>query len=110
MTQPATLQPVGTTCACVTEHRPVSLVFERHHIWPKEYGGPTVDENLVYVCATTHNNVHAYLRAFVAAGRLLNQDELRASLATWHYDAHVQRYAYDLAVQGWTWWKAGLVG
>lgn len=98
--QPVELQPVGTTCACVAVHRPPSVQFERHHIWPKEFGGPTVDENLVYICATTHNTVHAYIRAFLDAGRALNWNELRVALPKWNYTVAINGYAYDLAVLG----------
>lgn len=98
--EPLTLQPAGTVCACVSEHRPVSVQFERHHIWPQEHGGPSVGENLVYICATTHNTVHAYLRAFVREDRVLSRSELRAALPRWNYTAVVHGYAYDLAVLG----------
>jgi len=105
--RPLELQPEGTTCQCVSEHRPPSIQFEHHHIWPKEDGGPTVPENLVYICATCHNNVHCYLRAFTTAGRVLTPDELRPALDQWHYTPHVQGYAYGLAVLGWTRWHTG---
>lgn len=105
---PIELQPVGTRCHCVATHNPPSLVFEKHHIWPKEFGGPTTPENLVYVCATTHNNVHAYLRCFVAAGRILLWNELRyvadgkpeGWLAEYNYPPHINEYAYELAKKG----------
>jgi hypothetical protein len=65
-----------------------------------EYGGPSVPENLVYICGTTHNSVHAYLRAFSREDRVLTRAELRAALPRWNYPASVQSYAYDLAVLG----------
>jgi len=105
--EPLTLQPSGTTCVCVKSHRPASVQFERHHIWPKEYGGPSVDENLVYICGTTHNTVHAYIRAFVAAGGVLSRDDLRDALKKWNYTEVVQRYAYNLAVLGYERWQRG---
>lgn len=98
--EPMTLQPAGTTCQCVSDHRPASVQFERHHVWPQEFGGPSVTENLVYICGTTHNTVHAYIRAFIRAERQLNRTELRASLPTWNYTPVVSEYAYDLAALG----------
>lgn len=100
MNEPLALQPLGTKCECVTTHRPPSAQFEHHHIWPQEFGGPTVPENLVYICATTHNTVHAYIHAFRGAGTLLTQAQLRAQLGKWNYPAVVQGYAYSLAALG----------
>lgn len=100
MSSPATVQPVGTVCLCVAVHSPPSVQFEYHHIWPREYGGPTTGANMVYICATTHNTVHAYLRAFMRAEKILNRADLRASLVASHYTPVVQGYAYALAARG----------
>lgn len=100
MNEPLALQPPGTKCLCVKSHRPLSVVFERHHIWPQEYDGPTVAANLVYICATAHNTTHAYLRAFIAANAVLTRSQLRLNLPKWNYPTAIQGYAYDLAVLG----------
>ncbi len=98
---PLTLQPPDTTCGCVTTHAPTNIQYERHHIWPQEFGGPSVPENLIYICSNTHNNIHAYLRAFAARKALLTTTQLRADLPQWHYAPSVQGYAYQLACTGW---------
>ncbi len=51
-------------CICVKRHSPVCppKSGEWHHIEPKAYGGSDEDENLVFVCGTTHNNIHVYIR------------------------------------------------
>lgn len=97
---PVTLAPVGTTCACVTTHRPDSVVLEHHHVWPQEFGGPTVAENLVWICATAHNSVHAYLRRFIHAGQMLSPAPLRVALAAAGYPTYVNPYTWQLAVTG----------
>jgi hypothetical protein len=38
----------------------------QHHIYPQEWGGPTVSSNLVEVCDTGHYNIHAILTLMVA--------------------------------------------
>jgi hypothetical protein len=53
------------TCLVHKVHSPNTIVNEKHHIWPKGNGGPTVPENLVVVCATGHNSIHALLHYFV---------------------------------------------
>jgi len=47
-------------------HRPDPLRTVRHHIWPQEYGGPTVPDNLVLVCDTGHYNIHTLLDLMLA--------------------------------------------
>jgi hypothetical protein len=46
-------------CVVHRYHRPPPYRTVQHHIWPKAEGGPTVPENLVWVCDTGHYNVHA---------------------------------------------------
>ena len=48
-------------CLVHGRHMPNSHLNERHHIWPQSHGGPSVQENLVVVCATGHNNIHHLL-------------------------------------------------
>jgi hypothetical protein len=38
----------------------------KHHIWPQQYGGPTIESNLILICDTGHYNVHAALDALLA--------------------------------------------
>ena len=84
----------GAECLCVSEHRPGVLEYEHHHIWPQEFGGPSVAENMVWICPTTHTNVHELLRYFLKYGLL----SYGGAQAVW--DRPVNRYAYDLAVEG----------
>lgn len=49
----------GLQCAA---HRHISPVpQEDHHIWPKEYGGPTVASNMARVCSNAHGDVHYFI-------------------------------------------------
>lgn len=52
-------------CAVHENHDPIPYDTELHHVWPKGMGGPDVPENLVPVCGTGHNNIHAILRYLV---------------------------------------------
>ena len=103
------LQPAGVDCGCVATHSPPSVLLEHHHVWPQEFGGPTVPDNLVWICASTHNSVHVFLRLFAAAKRSLSVDELRAALTAGGYPAYVNRYTYRLAVRGWVAIQTGTV-
>jgi len=38
------------------------MELHRHHVWPLAEGGPGTAANLVWICPTTHTNVHEYLR------------------------------------------------
>jgi hypothetical protein len=63
--EPGMLQ-TAKPCEVHTKHVPTTHVQARHHIWPKSEGGPTVEDNLVIVCATGHYNIHQLLRIFIA--------------------------------------------
>lgn len=105
-THPVALQPPGTECPCVATHVPAAVLLEYHHIWPQEFGGPTVPENLIWICATAHNTVHTYLRAFLRADRVLRISELREALAAKGYPTHLHMFSIELAHQGFVWLKA----
>ena len=45
-------------CRCVGTHTPQPGHPEKHHIWPLGTGGPDTPENIIWVCPTTHTNVH----------------------------------------------------
>jgi len=62
--------PRGTQAPCTVHstHQPTSHINEKHHIWPQEYSGPTVPENLVVVCATGHNSIHDLLAKWLKTG------------------------------------------
>lgn len=85
----------GAICQCVSDHRPPVLEFERHHIHPLGLGGPDVPENTVWVCGTTHQNVHELIRVMFRAGRALTDHELSQL-----EDRPVSRYAAQLARAG----------
>lgn len=58
----------GNHCTVHGYHYPEPLRTVSHHIWPKEDGGPTVAENLVWVCDTGHYSIHALLDFLRAGG------------------------------------------
>lgn len=60
----------GPMCRCVATHVPKVHVLEWHHIWPREFDGPTILENLIALCGSAHNEVHFLLR-YMLAGRKL---------------------------------------
>lgn len=89
----------GRTCGCCFEHRPPVLEFERHHIWPLGLGGPDQEVNVVWVCPTTHANVHELLRLMLKAHRELTYRECQDA-----EDRTVDRYAHTLALDGYRRW------
>ncbi len=98
----AALQPSGVDCQCVAVHNPRNVLLEWHHVWPREWGGPSVPENMVWLCASAHNTVHVYMRAMDSAGYALARSELRAALVARHYPDYLNAYTYGLAVTGFT--------
>jgi len=47
------------------------MELHRHHVWPHAEGGPDTAANLVWVCPTTHTNVHEYLRELKRFGGVM---------------------------------------
>lgn len=54
----------GQFCDCVTDHNPNPMELHRHHILPLAEGGDSSEGNLVWLCPTSHVNVHELLRAW----------------------------------------------
>ncbi len=87
-------------CVCVSDHRPPVLEFNSHHILPLYLGGPDVPENRVWLCPTTHVNVHELLRLMLRDGPLTYRQVQNLQTRP------VSRYAYDLAADGYRRWSA----
>ncbi len=52
----------GVPCDCVTNHVPVVVHTEQHHIHPLGMGGPDTPDNIISVCPSTHDATHRLLR------------------------------------------------
>lgn len=85
----------GKTCLCTSNHQPSVLEGTVHHIWPLGDGGPDIPHNLVYICPTTHYNVHELYRAMKKAGREISLYEFSKL-----YEVPVSRYAQLIAALG----------
>ena len=63
---PLTAKPSGERrCVCVTKHRPEPVILHSHHVWPLGEGGPDIQANLLWLCPTSHNNIHELWRLMV---------------------------------------------
>lgn len=63
--EPLTASPSGERkCHCVLRHNPIPQELHRHHVWPLGEGGPDVSENLLWLCPTTHSNIHKLWRLY----------------------------------------------
>ncbi len=64
--QPVEIAIVGNEnlCKCVGKHVPLPTVLHSHHIVPVYLGGGDESSNRVYLCPTTHDNVHSLLRQY----------------------------------------------
>ena len=82
----------GKICLCVSEHRPAPLELNAHHLLPVYLGGAENGE-LVWLCPSSHVNVHELLRL------MLRDGGLTWTAATVLYDQPVSRYAYALAAR-----------
>lgn len=78
-------------CKCVVSHVPQPVELHLHHILPLDWGGREVEENLVLLCPTTHENVHLLLREYRRANGRPN----------WHVEKYFGDYARTLAALGW---------
>lgn len=88
------LDPVTHPCRCAAKHVPFARVHEAHHIFPKGWGGPANGET-VALCPTAHANVHWWLQAFRRAKGVVPPGS----------GGGRNRYAYDLAVEGYRRWE-----
>lgn len=82
-------------CRCVAAHRPGVMEGTFHHILPQGMGGADTLDNRVYVCPTTHYNVHEILREMVRREAPLSYYECQV----WS-PRPVARYAWALAAEG----------
>lgn len=81
---------IGEECGCVSNHNPNPMELNRHHVVPQYAGGSNDPSNLVWICPTTHANVHELLRAWEEAGGEPN----------WDIRKHFSVYARHLAQRG----------
>ncbi len=51
----------GKICRCVKKHVPQPAELELHHVWPIYLGGPKNGWQ-IWLCPTTHMNVHELIR------------------------------------------------
>lgn len=86
----------GAACLCSKKHQPTPLELAKHHILPQDNNGPDHPENYVWLCPTTHVNVHEILRLMMRSEAALGWYELGRA-----YDIPVSRYAYQVALEGW---------
>ncbi len=85
----------GRVCLCMGTHRPAPLELERHHILPLAMGGDDVEANVVWVCPTTHTNIHEILREIFR-----REGHLTWGQAVDDWPMPVSEYAFDLAHEG----------
>lgn len=90
----------GATCLCMVEHRPAPLEYVEHHVVPTYLGGPDTPENRVWLCPTTHYNVHELLREFLRQSRVLTFRECSRA-----WGPPVSEYAWQIARRGYIEWK-----
>jgi hypothetical protein len=88
LTAPAADHP----CTVHGYHYPRPARSVRHHIWPQEFSGPTVEANLVWVCDTGHYTVHAVLDALLAGRRVPRSTRAEQRLALLGFD-RITRHA-----------------
>jgi hypothetical protein len=81
----------GRTCRCVSEHRPKVMELQIHHVLPLSHGGAKVPSNEIWLCPTTHANVHEVLRLIERHEGAPPAELLRP----------YPRYARELAWEGW---------
>lgn len=85
------LNPLGELCECVKTHAPAAFVPTHHHILPQSWGGPTVDENLVWLCPNSHTAVH----------RLIDDHIRYGGTVPWEIRQHFSSFQRDLAERAW---------
>jgi hypothetical protein len=88
---PEKAHDVAAKCVCVRNHNPEPQELNRHHILPLAWGGNRESDNEVWLCPTSHTNVHELLRAY----------EKYEGTPPWEIRKHFSWYIRSLAVEGW---------
>lgn len=81
----------GRICVCVANHNPNPMELHRHHIKPLAFGGTRTPDNEVWLCPTSHANVHELLREIIR----------HEGDAPWDIRKRFGLYIRDLADEGW---------
>ena len=89
--EPAALNPLGGLCGCVAEHSPTAFVPTYHHILPQSWGGPSVPENMVWLCPNAHTATHRLIDDYVRAG----------GDPGWDVRQHFSPFVRGLALRAW---------
>lgn len=88
---PVPVHDTGQRCKCVRTHVPKVTHVHRHHILPKSWGGGDEEDNIVWLCPSTHEHVHILLRAY-------RQYE---GTPPWEVRKQFNPYVREIAKQGW---------
>lgn len=86
----------GQRCECVVNHNPNPMELNKHHIHPLGMGGTDTGDNVVWLCPTSHANVHELLRHWVR-----NEGE-----PPWSVRQFFSPYIRDIAEDGYRRWFA----
>lgn len=66
MHAPESVSQEDKPCVLHTDHSPITVVNELHHVFPMEFQndvwGEVRDNTRISVCSTGHNNIHAAIR------------------------------------------------
>jgi hypothetical protein len=73
-------------------HCPAAYVPNHHHILPQSWGGPTVPENLVWLCPNSHTAVHDLLNLYIHHGGPPPEGDMQ----------HYTRLVRDTAATAWS--------
>jgi hypothetical protein len=84
--------PMKKSCEVHKHIRNVPTV--KHHVWPKEFGGPTIKDNLADLCENGHYSVHNYLDKISKYGS--------PSQVPWHQKILYGKKTRELAALGWS--------
>lgn len=83
-------------CPCVMDHNPNPMELNEHHIWPLYLGGPDTKDNLIWLCPTTHTNVHELIREWMKF----------KGEPPWYVRTKFSVFTRNLAQQGYDAWKS----
>jgi hypothetical protein len=86
----------GRTCVCVKNHVPEPQELTGHHIHPLGMGGPDVPGNVVWLCPTSHYNVHEVLREWIRYnGEPPWGEDRRGFIGRKRFSLYIRTLAYE---------------
>lgn len=67
--------------------------YEDHHVWPKEFHGPSIPSNMIRICPNAHSDIHDLMNKMLR-GKPYNWKEYGPNVRKYAVSGYKQVMAY----------------